>query len=94
MQNFSFSKNNSVETFQNTDFQHGLFGFSDKRKGTGDKRGPNILQASVYKLQMRTKKVLILFQPPLTCQVFLPTQIAFSIYKFIMAIVYIIQVLN
>ena len=94
MQNFSFSKNNSVETFQNADFQHGLFGHSDKRKGTGDKRGPNILQASVYEMQMRTKKVLILFQCHFACQVFLPIQIALSVYKFIMAIVYIIQVLN
>ena len=32
-------------------------GFPAKEKG----RGTNILQASVYEMQMRTKKVLILF---------------------------------
>ena len=61
---------------------------------SGDNLGPNILQASVHEMQMRTKKVLILFQCRLACQVFLPMQIAISVYKFIMAIVYIIQVLN
>ena len=68
--------------------------YPTKEKGTGNKRGPNILQASVHEMQMRTKKVLILFQCRLACQVFLPMQIAISVYKFIMAIVYIIQVLN